>query len=135
MTFIINDIKRDEFIKGLEVLGTDKKWFLFFYKSKDLRFFSISYHVEDNCRVIGMGYIYKMASKNDYSFFINSNYRQRGYGKKFVEELIKNDYSIQFSVSEYNSGALSFFQSIEKLYVPMKITKTKTVIFYKNNMN
>ena len=34
MTFILNDIKRDDFLKGLEVLGTDKKWFLYLYKLK-----------------------------------------------------------------------------------------------------
>jgi hypothetical protein len=73
MTFILNDIKRDDFIKGLEVLSTEKKWFLFFYKINDLRFFSILYLIEDNWRVIGIGYLYKIVSKKDYSFFINPN--------------------------------------------------------------
>lgn len=132
MIFILNDIKRDDFIKGLEVLGNDKKWFLFFYKLKELRYFSISYLIEDNYQIIGMGYLYKMVSKNDYSFFINTNYRREGYAKKIVVELIKTDHCTQFSVSENNTGALSFFRSIEELYVPMKNTKTKTVIFHKN---
>ena len=82
-----------------------------------------------------MGYLYKIVSKNDYSFFINPNYRQRGYGKKFVEELIKTDHSIQFSVSKHNTGTLNFFWTIEELYVPMKNTKSKTVYFQKNAMN
>ncbi len=135
MTFILNDIKRDDFMKGHGILGTDKKWFLYFYKLKDLHFFSISYLIEDNCRIIGMGYLYKLVSKNDYSFFINPNYRQKGYAKKFVEKLIKTDHSIQFSVSEHNSGALSFFRSIEELHISLKNTKTKTVIFHKNNIS
>jgi hypothetical protein len=135
MTFILNDIKRDDFIKGLEVLGTDKKWFLIFYKLKKLRFFSITYLFEDNFRIIGMGYLYKIGSMNDYSFFINPNSRHRGYGKKFVQELIKTNEIIQFSVSEHNLGSLSFFRSIEELYIQIKITRTKTIIFKKPFMN
>jgi predicted acetyltransferase len=131
MTFILNDIKRDDFLKGLEVLGTDKKWFLYLYKLKDLQFFSISYLIEDNSTIIGMGYLYKIVSKNDYSFFINPNYRKKGIAKKFVEKLIKTDHNIQFSVSEHNSGALSFFRAIEELYVSMNNTKSKTVVFGK----
>ncbi len=131
MTFILNDIKRDAFVKGLEVLGNEKKWFLYFYKLNDLRLFSISYLIEDNCRIIGMGYLYKIISKNDFSFFINPNFRKRGYGKKFVEELIKTDHNIQFSVSEHNTGALIFFRTIEELYVQMNNTKSKTVVFGK----
>jgi hypothetical protein len=131
MTFILNDLKRDDFIKGLEVLGNEKKWFLFFYKLNNLRLFSISYLIEDNWRIIGMGYLYATDSKKDYSLFINPNYRKRGYGKKFVEELIKTDHNIQFSVSEHNPGALNFFRTIEELYVPIRNTKSKTVVFRK----
>ena len=131
MTFILNDIKRNDLIKGLEVLGTEKKWFLYFYRLNDLRLFSISHLIEDDWRIIGMGYSYKIVSKKDYSFFINPNYRQRGYGKKFVEELFKTDCNIQFSVSEYNNGALSFFRTIEDVNVQIKNTKSKTVVFTK----
>jgi hypothetical protein len=135
MTFILNDINRDYFIKGLEVIGIDKKWFLFFYKLKKLRIFSISYFTEDNNRIIGMGYLYKIGSKNDYSFFINTKYRRRGYGKGFVEEIIESDPNYQFSVSEYNIESLSFFRSIKKLQIETVNTKTKTIIFEKPIMN
>jgi predicted acetyltransferase len=131
MTFILNDIKRNDLIKGLEVLGTEKKWFLYFYRLNDLRLFSISHLIEDDLRIIGMGYLYKIASKKDYSFFINPNYRQRGYGKKFVKELIKTNCNVQFSVSEHNTGALKFFRTIEELNVQIKNTKSKTVVFRK----
>lgn len=131
MTFILNEIKRNDFIKGLSNIGSDRKWFLYIVKLKNLNFFTIYYKVEGNIKIIGMGNIYKLNSKNDYSFFIFPQYRRNGFGKKFIKELIQVNNNIQFTVSEYNKESLSMLQSIDELNIQMKTTETPIIIFEK----
>jgi GNAT superfamily N-acetyltransferase len=131
MKFILNEIKRDEFIKGLAIIGSDKKWFLYIVKIKNLNFFNISYQIDAKIQIIGMGYIYKLNSKNDYSFFIFPQYRKKGLGKKFIKELIQINNNIQFTVSEYNKESLSMLQSIDGLSIQMKTIETPIIIFEK----
>jgi GNAT superfamily N-acetyltransferase len=131
MTFILNEIKRNDFIKGLSNIGPDKKWFLYIVKLKNLNFFNISYQIEGNIQIIGMGNIYKLNQKNDYSFFIFPQYRRKGFGKKFITELIQINNNIQFTVSEYNKESLSMLQSIDELKIQMKTTETPIIIFEK----
>jgi len=130
MIYMMSEITKAEFSAGLQLIPSEKKWFMFSYKSKLLQYFRIQ-PLGDGLQPIGMGCIKKIDASCDYSFFLFAEYRGNGFAQNFVHEIISQNPNSQFSVSNRNSSSLSFFRSIQELNLETNQHNSNTIVFSK----
>lgn len=132
MKFNLEISNRDHFIKKLNKIGSDKKWFSFVYHSIDFLYYDLNYLMDNNEIEIGQCLFKKIKSRNDCSLLIYPEYRNHFFAKMFIEQMIKNDKNIQFTVSKYNIKSMKLFESISELIKSEMNIRTKSYRFYKN---
>jgi predicted acetyltransferase len=128
---MMSEITQAEFSAGLQLIPSEKKWFIFSYKSKSLQYFCIEQPLSHGLTKIGMGCIKKIDATYDYSFFLFAEFRGNGYAQNFVQAIISQQANSQFSVSNRNSKSLSFFRSIQELNLETNQHNSNMIVFSK----
>lgn len=131
MKFNLEISNRPHFVKKLNKIGSDKKWFSFVYHSIDHFYYDLNYLTNKVEVEIGQCVLKKIKSSIDCSFLIYPEFRNHSFGKMFLEEMIQNEKNIQFTVSKYNINSIKLFESISELKKSELNMRTKTYRFYK----
>lgn len=133
MKFNLKISNRPNFVKKINKIGSDKKWFCFVYHSVDLFYYDLNYITNKVKLEIGQCVLKKNKSSIDCSFLIYPEYRNNSFARMFLEQIVENEKNIQFTVSNYNINSMKLFESISELKKSEINIKTKTYRFYKND--
>jgi hypothetical protein len=117
-----------DFYEGLKSIGSDRVWFVYVTRLKNVRFFII--RIEDQGVFdLGMFYISEIDGRNDYSFFIYKKYRRKGLAKEFIDLIVQMDVNSRFTVSEINYKSIRLFSNKSDHLIELIDTKRKVRIY------
>ena len=109
MTIDLNPISRSDF--ETEVLKNKDavRWFIWHARQKVAGIEFKSLHSEH--KDIGVCFFIENKDSIEVGILIHQNSRQNGYGRKFIQQLIKDTSKpLTFRVSKYNLSSLLFFR-------------------------